>query len=86
MMHDGVPMRFRKTSGGYDPTDREAAYAHVRACQKRGEVATGLLFIDESGHDMHAVNHTIERPLVDVPYEELCPGSAALEELMGEFR
>jgi hypothetical protein len=35
---------------------------------------------------MHAVNHTIERPLVDVPYEELCPGSAALEELMGEFR
>jgi 2-oxoglutarate ferredoxin oxidoreductase subunit beta len=85
-MHDGVAMRFRKTSGGYDPTDREAAYAHVRACQKRGEVATGLLFIDESGHDMHAVNHTVERPLVNVPYEELCPGSAALEELMGEFR
>src|SRR5215211_5157198 len=35
---------------------REAAYTHVRACQKRGEVATGLLFLDENGQDMHAVS------------------------------
>ena len=85
-MHDGVVMRFRKASGGYDPTDREAAYAHVRACQKRGEVATGLLFIDESGKDMHGVNNTVARPLAHLPFEELCPGSAKLDELMSEFR
>jgi 2-oxoglutarate ferredoxin oxidoreductase subunit beta len=85
-MHDGVVVRFRKTADGYDPTDREKAYAHVRACQKRGEVATGLLFLDESGPDMHEVNGTVEEPLIDVPYEELCPGSAALSALMDEFR
>ena len=85
-MHDGVVVRFRKTGEGYDPTDREKAYAHVRTCQKRGEVATGLLFIDDSGQDMHAVNNTVEQPLAELPYETLCPGSAALEELMGEFR
>jgi 2-oxoglutarate ferredoxin oxidoreductase subunit beta len=85
-MHDGVVMRFRRTGDGYDPTDREKAYAHVRACQKRGEVATGLLFLDESGQDMHAVNGTVEEPLIDVPYEALCPGSAALGVLMDEFR
>ena len=85
-MHDGAVMHFRKTDDGYDPTDREKAYAHVRACQKRGEVATGLLFVDENGKDMHAMNNTIAQPLVDVPYEKLCPGSAALAELMEEFR
>jgi 2-oxoglutarate ferredoxin oxidoreductase subunit beta len=85
-MHDGSTVRFRKTHEGYDPTDREAAYAHVRACQGRGEVATGLLFLDENGQDMHAVSKTVETPLVDLPYEQLCPGNSALQELMEGFR
>ncbi|HLE55457.1 MAG TPA: thiamine pyrophosphate-dependent enzyme, partial [Rhodothermia bacterium] len=85
-MHDGSTVRFRKTPEGYDPTDREAAYAHVRACQQRNEVATGLLFIDSSSQDMHTVSRTVETPLVDVPYEQLCPGNGALQKLMERFR
>jgi 2-oxoglutarate ferredoxin oxidoreductase subunit beta len=85
-MHDGSSVRFRKTHEGYDPTDRDAAYAHVRSCQKRGEVATGLLYLDERGADMHAVSKTIATPLVDLPFETLCPGSDALAALMEEFR
>ena len=85
-MHDGDVVRFRKTEAGYDPTDREQASAHVRACQKRGEVATGLLFLDESGHDMHAVNGTVPGALANLPFEALCPGSAKLAALMADFR
>ena len=85
-MHDGSVVRFRKTPEGYDPTNREAAYSHIRTCQQRGEVATGLLFIAEGGQDMHAVAKTVETPLIDVPYEQLCPGSAALQKLMEGFR
>jgi 2-oxoglutarate ferredoxin oxidoreductase subunit beta len=85
-MHDGSTVRFRKTPMGYDPTDREAAYAHVRGCQQRGEVATGLLFIDQNGQDMHEVSKTVETPLVDLPYEQLCPGNDALQKLMERFR
>ena len=32
-----------------------------------------------------ALNHTIAAPLYDLPHEALCPGSAALDELMNEF-
>ncbi len=85
-MHDGSTVRFRKTPHGYDPTNREAAYTHVRACQQRHEVATGLLFIDENGQDMHAVSKTVETPLIDLPYEQLCPGNDALQKLMERFR
>jgi len=85
-MHDGSVVRFRKTPEGYDPTNREAAYSHIRSCQQRGEVATGLLFIAEGGQDMHAVAKTVETPLIDVPYEQLCPGNAALQKLMEGFR
>jgi len=85
-MHDGSVVRFRKTPEGYDPTNREAAYSHIRSCQQRGEVATGLLFIAEGGQDMHAVAKTVQTPLIDVPYEQLCPGNAALQKLMEGFR
>jgi 2-oxoglutarate ferredoxin oxidoreductase subunit beta len=85
-MHDGSIVRFREVASDYDPTDRDAAYAEVRARQERGEIVTGLLYIDEQSADMHETANTVARPLVDVPYESLCPGSAALDELMDEYR
>lgn len=85
-MHDGSVVRFRKTGDDYDPTSRDAAYAHVRRHQERGEIVTGLLYIDEKTQDLHAMSHTTATPLVDLPYEALCPGNAALQELMAEYR
>ena len=29
---------------------------------------------------------TVETPLVELPYEALCPGAGALDQLMGEMR
>jgi len=86
-MHDGSIVRFRKTAADYDPTDRNAAYSHVKACRDRGEIATGLLYMEEGSlGEMHALNKTVQKPLVDLTQAELCPGSKALDELMGEFR
>jgi 2-oxoglutarate ferredoxin oxidoreductase subunit beta len=85
-MHDGSIVRFRQVGTNYDPTDRDAAYAHVRRLQERGEIATGLLYIDKQSSDMHETARTVAQPLIDVPYESLCPGKKALEELMDEYR
>ena len=84
-MHDGSVVRFRRVEDGHDPTDRRAAYAHVQRLQEAGEVVTGLLFLEERGEDMHALQETVAAPLVSLPHEDLCPGSAALEELMREY-
>lgn len=46
-------------------------------------MGTGLLYVEEAAADMH--DQTVQAPLVDYPYEQLCPGSAALEELMREL-
>ncbi|MFM7109335.1 MAG: 2-oxoacid:ferredoxin oxidoreductase subunit beta, partial [Planctomycetaceae bacterium] len=85
-MHDGSSIRLRSTAADYDPTDRTSAYAHVRACQSRGEIATGLLFVDEKSRDMHGLLKTTATPLVDLPHEQLCPGAAALDALMARYR
>jgi len=34
---------------------------------------------------MHALKQTVQAPLYDYPYEQRCPGSAALDELMREL-
>jgi len=85
-MHDGSVVHFRKLADDYDPTDRIAATAYVRAAQERGEVVTGLLYIDESAKDMHGVNNTVRTPLSQMPYEQLSPGAAALDALMETYR
>ena len=45
-----------------------------------------LSHLDESGRDMHDAARTVKRPLAQIPYEELCPGRAALDALMEEYR
>src|SRR4030095_7509146 len=73
MMHDGSWVRLRKVAEEYDQTDRDRAYADIRAAQSKGEVVTGLLYIDEGVPDMHGYAGTVAEPLTTLPYEALCP-------------
>ena len=77
-MHSGAQVRFHSLPAGYDPTDRAAAVAHLRDVHARGQVATGVLYVDGDQPDLHDTAATALRPLVDVPYSELCPGAAEL--------
>ena len=85
-MHDGSVVRFSKVAADYNPRDRQAAYSYLQTRQKLGEVPTGLLYFDDATPEMHATNDTTDVPLVQLPFDKLCPGSAALEALMEEFR
>jgi 2-oxoglutarate ferredoxin oxidoreductase subunit beta len=84
-LHDGSVVKLRKVDDSYDPTDRGAVLDYLGDSHAKGEVATGLLYFEESGEDMHGFENTVDTPLVQVPYESLCPGSAALAELQKEW-
>jgi 2-oxoglutarate/2-oxoacid ferredoxin oxidoreductase subunit beta len=85
-MHDGSTLRLHKIDEAYDPTDRDAAYAYIREHQRAGEVPTGLLYVQPDAADMHAMENTVDAPLITVPFERLCPGADELDALMEEFR
>ncbi len=85
-MHDGSVVRFKSVAEDYDPTDRDAAYAHLKKLQSRGEVATGLLFIDPTSMDLHEFENTVDESLVGLPFDQLCPGSAVLDDLQSRWR
>jgi 2-oxoglutarate/2-oxoacid ferredoxin oxidoreductase subunit beta len=85
-LHDGSRLRLRKLAADYDPADRDAAYAYLRVCQQQGEVPTGLLYVEADTADMHELERTVHTPLAQLPFAQLCPGRAALDELMDRFR
>ena len=85
-MHDGSVVRFRKVAEDFDPTDREGAYVYVRERLDAGEVVTGLLYIDPEAKDLHAILDSVDAPLTEIPFEDLCPGGEALEKLMELFQ
>jgi 2-oxoglutarate ferredoxin oxidoreductase subunit beta len=85
-LHDGSRVLLRKVSKDYNAENRGAAIDYIRSHQRRGEIVTGLLYIDEKEPDMHGVYNTTPTPLKDLPFEALCPGSEALTTLQQRYR
>jgi 2-oxoglutarate ferredoxin oxidoreductase subunit beta len=85
-MHDGSVVRFTSVPKDYDPTDHHTVSGYIEEHQAKGVVLTGLLYVNERAEDLHEMNKTSETPLTSLPYEALCPGSAALAKLQEEYR
>ncbi|HWK83016.1 MAG TPA: 2-oxoacid:ferredoxin oxidoreductase subunit beta [Caldimonas sp.] len=83
--HDGSVLRLRKLAEGYDPGDRLAAMTHIAAYEARGEILTGLLYVDAAAEDLHAHLKTVDVALNRLGERELCPGAAALEAINAEL-
>ena len=86
MLHDGSWVRLRKVAEDYDPTDRDRSYTYIRERQKEGEVVTGCSIFRQIRATSTSRTTPFATPLAQVPYEQLCPGSAELEKLQRGFR
>jgi len=84
--HDGTLLRLRSLHPEYDPTDRHAAMAFVHTHQARGEVLTGLLYVDPLATDLHTALNTTARPLNVLESPELCPGTGVLGKINASLR
>ncbi|MFZ4809284.1 MAG: 2-oxoacid:ferredoxin oxidoreductase subunit beta [Hyphomicrobiaceae bacterium] len=84
-MHDGSVLKLHKLDATHDPRNSDSALAAIRSRAARGEVATGLLYLDTSEVDLHDCLGTVERPLNEIPTAELCPGQKKLDEINARF-
>jgi 2-oxoglutarate ferredoxin oxidoreductase subunit beta len=85
-LHDGSTIVLRKLDKNFDSSSRAQTYAHLRERAASGEIVTGLLYIDESEGDMHAVSNTVDTPLNALDYASLNPGREALAAILARFR
>ncbi len=83
---DGTVLRLRKMDAGHDPTDRLAAMAAMQLRAAAGEIATGLLYVDPTARDWHAVQRTAAGALNALGEKDLCPGAAALAKINAGLR
>jgi len=83
--HDGSVLRLRKLAQGYDAGDRLAAMSHIASHESRGEILTGLLYVQPDADDLHANLNTVDVPLNRLGTRDLCPGAAALASINAEL-
>jgi 2-oxoglutarate ferredoxin oxidoreductase subunit beta len=84
--HDGSKLALRKIAADYDIHDRVGALAFLQQNAARGQIVTGLLYVDADAQDLHANLATVNRPLNQLGEKDLCPGSAALEKFNASLR
>ncbi|HET8899117.1 MAG TPA: 2-oxoacid:ferredoxin oxidoreductase subunit beta [Rhodanobacteraceae bacterium] len=84
--HDGSVLRLHKLDTDYDPGDRVAAMNRVHEYAARGEIATGLLYVDAAGGDLHQHLNTPTTPLNQLDESTLCPGATALAKINASLR
>jgi 2-oxoglutarate ferredoxin oxidoreductase subunit beta len=85
-LHDGSTVLLRKADPDYDPTDRSAAMQYLEAHRAKGEVVTGLMYLNETLPEMHDVFGTGATPLSEASWDQLNPGSEALASLQRQLR
>jgi 2-oxoglutarate ferredoxin oxidoreductase subunit beta len=85
-MHDGSHLRIRKLSRDFDPTDRLAALAALEESEKKGEVLTGVLYVNTSKPTFIDLLNLVDVPLGTLPESKVRPSRQSLEDLMEELR
>jgi 2-oxoglutarate ferredoxin oxidoreductase subunit beta len=84
--HDGSVLSLHKLNELYNPNSRAQALGYLQARQARGQIVTGLLFVDPNAGDLHDAADTVETPLNQLNEPELVPGQTALEKINAALR
>jgi 2-oxoglutarate ferredoxin oxidoreductase subunit beta len=84
--HDGSTLALRKINAEYDVHDRLAAMNFLHQHAAKGQIVTGLLYVEPDSEDLHAHLNTVETPLNVLDEKQLCPGSSALEKINASLR
>jgi 2-oxoglutarate ferredoxin oxidoreductase subunit beta len=84
--HDGTKLTLRKIDADYDAHDRLAAMTFLQKHAAKGQIVTGLLYVDAEAEDLHSHLDTVDTPLNQLTEKTLCPGSAALDKINASLR
>jgi 2-oxoglutarate ferredoxin oxidoreductase subunit beta len=84
--HDGTMLALRKLDAEYDVHDRLAAMSFIQQHAAKGQIVTGLLYVERESDDLHGHLNTVTAPLNALGENELCPGSAVLEKINASLR
>lgn len=85
-MHDGSHLYLSKVAPDYDPTDKMSALRTLHETMRRGEYATGVLYIEPDRDDFLTSLNLVDEPLATLPLARVRPGRDALDAVNDSLR
>jgi len=85
-MHDGSRILLRKLGTDFDPTDRAGALRLLTEAQGKGEIVTGLFYVDAKRPNFLDLLDLVDEPLATLPEARVRPPQQVLDEIMEELR
>ena len=85
-MHDGSKLRLLKLEEDYDPTNKIRAISRLNEAKEKGEMLTGVLYVNTKAPTFLDMLNITEQPLATIPASATRPGPEVLEQVMEELR
>src|ERR1700678_1770624 len=81
-MHDGSHMRLRKLHPDYNPTSRIGAVTALMEAHEKGEVLTGVFYVDTTKPSFTDMLNLVDEPLATLPESRTRPSRQVLDQIM----
>jgi 2-oxoglutarate/2-oxoacid ferredoxin oxidoreductase subunit beta len=85
-MYDGSTLLLHKLDADYNPADKGRAYQILHEYGRRGELPTGIIYLEPDKEDFIAQLRLVDEPLATLPIERTRPSRAVLDEIMESLR
>jgi 2-oxoglutarate ferredoxin oxidoreductase subunit beta len=85
-MHDGSSLRLRKIREDYDPKDRIAAVKTLMEAHEKGEVLTGVFYVDTEKPSFTDLLNLVDQPLSSLPESVIRPSKEVLDKVMASLQ
>jgi 2-oxoglutarate ferredoxin oxidoreductase subunit beta len=85
-MHDGSHLRLRKLHDDYNPTDRILAVRSLMEAQQKGEILTGVFYVDTQKPSFTDLLNLVDEPLGTLPESRVRPPKSVLDDVMQRLR
>ncbi|MCW5977202.1 MAG: 2-oxoacid:ferredoxin oxidoreductase subunit beta [Bryobacteraceae bacterium] len=85
-LHDGSKLRLKKLDRDYDPTDKFGAMGAIHESNAKGEVLTGIIYVEAAKKTFADMLNLGDEPLATLPESRTRPPREALEQIMEELR
>jgi 2-oxoglutarate ferredoxin oxidoreductase subunit beta len=85
-LHDGSRLLLKKLGAEHDPTQKVEALRVLTEAHDKGEIVTGLFYVDTKSKDFLELLNLVDEPLATLPESRVRPPQKVLDEVMEELR
>ncbi len=85
-LHDGSRLRIKKLGRDYDPSNQFDALKAMDEAEKKGEVLTGVFYVDTKKPNFMEMLNMEDAPLATLPESKVRPPKEVLDQVMEELR